>query len=160
MAVIRQHKIVWGGHPAITPMIWSICEDLGVDYSGSVVLYQSTFFKDRYPEENDHFHNVVFTDAVPNDRDASLLLMRERMLSRDDLVAAVFIGGMEGVEAEHELFKQFHPDAKVLPVPSPGGAALNLAKDQGYFTDEGLVDVDFAQLFHAHLALNVQSAAG
>ncbi len=77
IAVIRQHKIVWGGHPAITPMIWSICEDLGVDYSGSVVLYQSTFFKDRYPEENDHFHNVVFTDAVPNDRDASLLLMRE-----------------------------------------------------------------------------------
>lgn len=159
MAVIRQHKIVWGGHPAITPMIWSICEDLGVDYSGSVVLYQSTFFKDRYPEENDHFHNVVFTDAVPNDRDASLLLMRERMLSRDDLVAAVFIGGMEGVEAEHELFRQFHPAAKVLPVPSPGGAALNLAKDQGYFADADLGDVDFAQLFHTHLALNIQGAA-
>ena len=102
MAVIRQHKIVWGGHPAITPMIWSICEDLGVDYSGAVVLYQSTFFKDRYPEENDRFHNVVFTNAVAGDREASLLLMREEMLSRDDLVAAVFIGGMEGVEAEHE----------------------------------------------------------
>lgn len=160
ITVIRQHKIVWGGHPAITPMIWSICEDLGVDYSGSVVLYQSMFFKDRYPEENDRFHNVVYTDAVPNDRDASLQLMRERMLSRDDLVAAVFIGGMEGVEAEHEIFRQFHPAAKVLPVPSPGGAALILAKDQGYFTDEGLVDVDFAKLFHAHLALKIQSAAG
>lgn len=48
MAVIRQHKIVWGGHPAITPMIWSICEDLGMDYSQSVVLYQSKFFQDRY----------------------------------------------------------------------------------------------------------------
>lgn len=160
ITVIRQHKIVWGGHPAITPMIWGICEDLGVDYSGSVVLYQSMFFKDRYPEENDRFHNVVYTDAVPNDRDASLQLMRERMLSRDDLVAAVFIGGMEGVEAEHEIFRQFHPAAKVLPVPSPGGAALILAKDQGYFTDEGLVDVDFAKLFHAHLALKIQSAAG
>ncbi|MEB3734007.1 hypothetical protein ULF88_07440 [Halopseudomonas pachastrellae] len=22
--------MVWGGHPAITPMIWSICEDLGL----------------------------------------------------------------------------------------------------------------------------------
>lgn len=159
IAVIRQHKIVWGGHPAITPMIWSICEDLGVDYSGSVVLYQSTFFKDRYPEENDRFHNVVFTNAVADDRDASLLLMREEMLSRDDLVAAVFIGGMEGVEAEHELFRQFHPAAKVLPVPSPGGAALNLAKDQGYFTDVDLGDIDFAQLFHTHLALNIQGAA-
>lgn len=163
IAVIRQHKIVWGGHPAITPMIWSICEDLGVDYSGAVVLYQSRFFEDRYPEENDRFHNVVFTDAVPDDRDASLLLMRERMLSRDDLVAGVFIGGMEGVEVEHEIFRQFHPTAKVLPVPSPGGAALNLAKDQGSFTDEELVDVDFAQLFHKHLAfstLHIQGAAG
>ena len=56
IAVIRQHKIVWGGHPAITPMIWSICEDLGVDLlTGSVVLYQSTFFADVFPEENKHF---------------------------------------------------------------------------------------------------------
>ena len=159
MAVIRQHKIVWGGHPAITPMIWSICEDLAADYSGSVILYQSRFFEDHYPEENERFQNVVFTDAVPDDRVASLLLMRERMLSRDDLVAAVFIGGMDGVEAEYELFRQFHPAAKVLPVPSPGGAALNLAKDQGYFADADLGDVDFAKLFHTHLALNIQGAA-
>lgn len=34
IAVIRQHKIVWGGHPAITPMIWSICEDLGLIIPG------------------------------------------------------------------------------------------------------------------------------
>lgn len=151
MAVIRQHMIVWGGHPAITPMIWSICEDLGMDYSQSVVLYQSRFFEDRYPEENKRFHNVVFTDAVPHDRDASLLFMREKMLSREDLVAAVFIGGMEGVEIEHEIFRRFHPASKVLPVPAPGGAALNLAKEHGYFSDAELADVDFAQLFHAHL---------
>ena len=78
MAVIRRHKIVWGGHPAITPMIWTICEDLGVDYSQSVILYQSKFFEDRYPEENKHFQNVVYTEAIPNDRGASLLTMRER----------------------------------------------------------------------------------
>lgn len=153
IAVIRQHKIVWGGHPAITPMIWSICEDLGVDYSQSVVLYQSTFFADVFPGENTHFQNVVFTDAVANDRAASLLVMREKMLSRADLGAAVFIGGMDGVETEHELFRRFHPAAKVLPVSSPGGAALNLAKDHGYFTGAALVDVDFAQLFHTHLVV-------
>lgn len=155
IAVIRHHKIVWGGHPAITPMIWSICEDLKVDYSESVILYQSKFFKDSYPEENNRFHNVIFTAAVPNNRDASLLLMRERMLLRDDLVAAVFIGGMDGVETEHHLFRQFHPKATVLPVPSPGGAALNLAKDQGYFTGEDLINIDFAELFHTHLKLNI-----
>jgi hypothetical protein len=151
MAVIRQHKIVWGGHPAITPMIWAICEDLGVDYSRSVTLYQSKFFEDRYPEENKNFQNVVYTEAIPNDRAGSLRLMREQMLSREDLVAAVFIGGMEGVEVEFAMFNHFHPGAKVLPVPSPGGAALQLAKHLGCFTDSALTAVDFAQLFHEHL---------
>lgn len=151
MAVIRRYRIVWGGHPAITPMIWAICEDLGVNYAGSVRLYQSKFFEDRYPEENSHFHNVVYTEAVHNDREASLLTMRSQMLSREDLVAAVFIGGMEGVEAEHELFRCFHPTARVLAVPSPGGAALNLAKSQTDFAESDLLDVDFARIFHAHL---------
>lgn len=152
ISVIRQHKIVWGGHPAITPMIWSICEDLSIDYSEAVVLYQSRFFQDRFPEENQRFHNVVLTDAVSTDMNASLLLMREQMLSRHDLVAAVFIGGMEGVEAEYDLFIRFHPQAKVLPVAAPGGAALELAKRLGHFDESELHDVDFARLFHSHLS--------
>ncbi|KGV03602.1 hypothetical protein X880_2456 [Burkholderia pseudomallei MSHR4032] len=152
ITVIREHRIVWGGHPAITPMIWSICNDLGMDYARSVTLYQSRFFEDRYPEENQRFQNVVFTDAIADDEEASLLRMRETMLSRTDLVAAVFIGGMEGVEAEHEIFKRLHPAARILPVPAPGGAALNLAKDHGYFAGESLTDIDFARLFHTHLA--------
>lgn len=151
IAIIRKYKIVWGGHPAITPMIWSVCEDLGKDYSQSVILYQSKFFEDRYPEENERFQNVIYVDAVPNEREASLLKMRKQMLSRDDLVSAVFIGGMDGVELEYELFKQFHPSKIILPVPSPGGAALDLAKQMGVFSDEDLSDIDFAQLFYAHI---------
>lgn len=151
IAVIRQHKIVWGGHPAITPMMWSICEDLGIDYSESVVLYQSNFFQDRFPEENQRFRNVVLTDAVAKDMGASLLLMREKMLSREDLIAAVFIGGMDGVEAEYDLFVRFHPEAKVLPVAAPGGAALALAKRLGHFDEAELRDIDFARLFHSNL---------
>lgn len=150
LAVIRDHKIVWGGHPAITPMIWTICQDLNIDYSSSVVLYQSRFFEDRYPEENQYFKNVIYVDAVPQDREASLLAMREAMLCRNDLDAAVFIGGMEGVVAEYDLFKQFHPYSKVLPVPSPGGAALQLAQQIGGF-DDLLSDVDFARLFRSNL---------
>lgn len=150
VAVIRTHQIVWGGHPSITPMIWSICEDLNVDYARAVVLYQSRFFEDRFPEENQRFGNVIFTDAVPQDREASLLNMREAMLSRHDLAAAVFIGGMEGVEIEFDLFQRHHPGALVLPVPAPGGAALDLAKKLG-ITDETLQDIDFARLFHRRL---------
>jgi hypothetical protein len=158
MAVIQDRQIVWGGHPAITPMIWTICQDMGADYSKSVVLYQSKFFQDQFPEENKHFGNVVFIDAVPEDRDASLLKMREAMLSRADLNAAVFVGGMEGVEAEYNLFRKFHPDSKVLLVPSPGGAARSLADQIGGFDEAALRDVDFAGLFQAGLNLGSSKA--
>ncbi|TVT84291.1 hypothetical protein [Pseudomonas sp. H3(2019)] len=151
IATVRKHKIVWGGHPAITPMIWSICEDLGVEYTESVVLYQSRFFEGRYPEENQRFDNVVYTDPVPGDIQASLQLMREEMLSREDLIGAVFIGGMDGVEVEYEIFKRFNPEAFVLPVAAPGGAALNLARDKGYFDGPALDDIDFATLFNRYL---------
>lgn len=151
MAVIRTQQIVWGGHPAITPMIWSICEDLGINYSKSVVLYQSRFFEDRFPEENNHFGNVVFVDAVPNNREASLLRMREAMLSRAELTAAVFIGGMEGVEAEYELFSSLHPAAEVLPVAAPGGAARQLAERIATLDRSKLFSVDFARLFYSEL---------
>ena len=151
MAVIKTQQIVWGGHPAITPMIWSICEDLGINYAKSVVLYQSRFFEDRFPDENKHFGNVVFVDAVPNNREASLLSMREAMLSRSDLTAAVFIGGMEGVEAEFDLFERFHPGAKTLAVAAPGGAARQLAERIGISNESALFSVDFARLFHSEL---------
>jgi hypothetical protein len=109
IAMIERKRMVWGGHPTITPMIWAICKDVGLRYAKSVVLYQSRFFQEHFPEENTHFENVVYVDAVAGDREASLLRMRKTMLAREDLTAAAFIGGMEGVEAEYTLFKRFHP---------------------------------------------------
>lgn len=124
---LGRRRIVWGGHPAITPMIWSVCEDLGVQYSEAVVLYQSRYFEDIFPEENAHFANVHFVDAVQNDRTLSLNAMRKAMLSREDLDAAVFIGGMEGILEEYELFAEFHQDSKIISLSAPGGAAKDLA---------------------------------
>jgi hypothetical protein len=151
--VLGRRVIVWGGHPAITPMVWAVCEDLGVDFAGAVVLYQSRFFDDVFPEENRRFGNVEYVEAVPGDREASLLNMRKAMLSRDDLEAAVFIGGMEGVLDEHALFTEFHPRAKVLAVPAPGGAARQLAERLGVRAGEKLQDVDFARYFHTELVI-------
>jgi hypothetical protein len=151
-AVIRNRQIVWGGHPAITPMIWIICQDLNINYSNSVILYQSKFFEDQFPQENMHFNNVIFVDEVPGDREMSLCRMREAMLSRQDLEAAVFIGGMEGVVVEYEMFSRFHPQAKVLPVAATGGAARQLAMQIGGYDEDSLEDVDFARLFHTELS--------
>lgn len=151
VGAIAHRRIVWGGHPAITPMIWAICEDLGISYAERVVLYQSRFFERQYPAENAHFGNVVFVESVDSDRAASLQLMRVEMLKRDDLDAAVFIGGMEGVEDEYALFKEFHPRAAVLAVASPGGAARLLAEKDAAETVDDIKSVDFAQLFHSKL---------
>lgn len=151
-AALGRRLIVWGGHPAITPMVWAVCEDLGVNYSNAVVLYQSKFFEEEFPEENARFANVSYVDAVPGDRDESLLRMRRAMLSRNDLSAAVFIGGMEGILAEHRMFSDLHPNAKVLAVGAPGGAAKQLARNLGA-RENDLQDLDFVKLFHSQLSI-------
>lgn len=153
-AALGRRKIVFGGHPSITPMIWAICEDLGVSFADCVVLYQSRYFDELFPEANKRFNNVVYLDAVPGDRAASLLRMREAMLSRPNLSAAVFIGGMDGVMDEHDLFIRSHPNAIVLAVAAPGGAASQLAEKLADPSVTNLQSVDFVRLFHERLGIS------
>jgi hypothetical protein len=157
---LGRRRIVWGGHPAITPMVWAVCEDLGVNYADAVVLYQSRFFEESFPEENKHFANVKFSDSVEGDREASLLTMRRAMLSRSDLEAAVFIGGMEGVLAEHALFQELHPAARIVAVSSPGGAARQLAQTVDRLSEADITNVDFATLFYEKLGINPSERRG
>ena len=151
---LGRRLIVWGGHPAITPMVWAVCEDLGVSYAASVVLYQSLFFKKHFPDEDKNFANVAYVDAIDGDREASLNRMREQMLSRTDLTAAVFIGGMEGVFDEHKMFAHYHPTAPVIAVPSAGGAARDLWGQIANHDKALLNDLDYASLFHTSLAIS------
>jgi hypothetical protein len=150
---LGRRRLVWGGHPAITPMVWAVCEDLGVDYSKCVTLYQSSLFADVFPAENAHFANVVRVDAVGNDRTASLEAMRVAMLA-PDYESAVFIGGMEGVLDEYQLFNKFHPTSKVIPVASPGGASRRLARQLQEENDR----IDFARLFAEKLGIDLSEA--
>lgn len=150
-AAIRECVVVWGGHPAITPMVWAICNDLGVDYAKSTILYQSQFFEQFFPEENKHFGNTVIVPAIEDDRAGSLLRMRTEMLSRSALSAAVFIGGMEGVEEEFAMFRQFHPNAGVVALGAPGGAARELALKSSVSKPLSLESVDFARIFREEL---------
>lgn len=151
ISFLGKYRVVWGGHPAITPMIWSICEDLNIDYEDSVILYQSKYFSKDFPEENREFSNIVLVDEIANDREESLNLMRNEMLSRKGLVAAVFIGGMEGIFEEHKIFKSLHKEAKTLSIPAPGGAALEVAKEEVSSDEEFLNDIDFSTIFHEFL---------
>lgn len=126
--VLGRYLLVWGGQPAITPMIWEAAKRYDVSYPDVVTLYQSAFFKDRYPEENTKFGNFIETQAVSGDQDASLRDMRTAMLSEHNYQAAIFIGGMEGIRDEYNLFSSLNPEAMLLPIPSPGGYARTLFK--------------------------------
>ena len=147
--------LVWGGHPAITPMIWLVAESIGVDYGSWVRLYQSNHFSDQFPEDNERFRNVTYTEDIENDRNRSLLLMRQRMLSDYRFAAAVFIGGMDGILEEFEMFRQLQPDAVVVPVASTGGAAIELASRLPHVDEDLVDDFDYVAVFHRHLNISV-----
>ena len=147
--------LVWGGHPAITPMIWLVAENIGVDYGSWVHLYQSKHFSDQFPEDNERFQNVTYTENIENDRDKSLLSMRERMLSDYRFAAAVFIGGMDGILEEFDILRRLQPAADIVPVVSTGGAAIELGKRLPHIDRDLVNDFDYIAVFHRHLNISV-----
>jgi SLOG-like protein len=126
-AVVLPHtRLVFGGHPAISPFVRLIADQLG--RADRVRIYQSEFFRPNIPPDSQSFPDLVWTPEDPPPpakatREASLLLMRERMLQSEDFSAGVFIGGMEGVEDEFKLFEQLRPGVPTFLVASTGAAA-------------------------------------
>lgn len=144
---LPKHRIIWGGHPSITPLIYYVMERLRLNIQEHVTIYQSLCFKNSFPEDNNKFKNVIYTDEL-KDNSASIQSMREEMLFKNVYSAAVFIGGMEGIEIEYKMFIEKHSNALVLPVASTGGATKfvydnllpnkfrneRLLKDYGYMS--------------------------
>jgi hypothetical protein len=153
--VLGRRLLVWGGHPAITPMVWMVAQDMGVNYGEWVTLYQSSFFEDQFPEDNDRFQNVVHTDKRST-LEESLRLMRERMFSEHRFEAAVFIGGMKGIVDEFALFRRYQPGARVVPILSAGGAALEIGEALGLLDTDLRLDLDYVALLHRHLQIDVR----
>lgn len=150
---LGRRKLVWGGHPAITPMVWAFAESMGIDYGEWVLLYQSLRFEDEFPEETARFRNVVFTKKIGNNIDANLAVMRNRMIDENDFEAAVFIGGMQGIVDEYVLFRERAPTAKTLPVVSTGGAARVLGERYG--SNPALTgNLDYIELLYEQLGID------
>jgi hypothetical protein len=157
--VLGRRPFVWGGHPAITPMVWSVAESLGVSYPDWVRLYQSQFFEERYPEDNKRFKNTRYVPATmeaPGQSEEerlrlSLHAMRSSMFVENVFETAVFIGGMRGVVDEFDLFGHLCPYARRIPVLSTGGATPLLLEGLGP-TDLDIhrlqTDIDYVPLFY------------
>ncbi len=151
-------RITYGGHPAITPLIALFVRDAGLD-GDRLTIFQSQFFAREFPLENRGFMDVRLVPAVSQNRNASLLAMREAMLSSRRFAAAVVIGGMEGTFEELSIFRRLHPTAIVLPLASTGAAAA-IAYKQGNFDSEIANDLTYASIFRRRLLPLADSVAG
>ena len=118
--VLPRTKLVFGGHPAITPMVKWVADQFGA--FEKVRMFQSKFFRDSYLEDLERFRYEE-TEIVQGDRDLSLKSMRTQMINSENFSAAFFIGGMEGVEEEYQLIARLKPQVPRFPVYTTGGAA-------------------------------------
>lgn len=152
---LGRRRVVWGGHPSITPMVHAVCKDFGMEFAPPVVLYQSKFFESRFPEDNKYFETVL-VEGVDGDLAGSLVALRRTMLSRP-IETAVFIGGMEGIFQEYEILRELHGrNAHAIALGAPGGAARQLAEGalSNRTGDHDLDRIDFARLFHERLGIS------
>lgn len=120
--LLPSYHLIWGGHPSITALIAHVLRHCNRKANEHVTLYQSKFYERYFPIENKDVAHIEYTPDLGN-REDSELDMRLRMICKNDFKAAFFIGGMEGVETEFEMFTKYHPEAKVYPVASTGAAA-------------------------------------
>jgi hypothetical protein len=147
--------LYWGGHPSITPLVRVVAESMGLTGVKRVRLYQSAWFSDVLPADNAAFESYELTPKKATFEE-SIAAMRDCMLQSAKFDAAIFLGGMEGVEVEFELFRKFHPNAKVLPVASTGAAAKILydrLRDELGLPEGLLKDYAYPSLFRRLLDL-------
>ena len=132
-------KLLFGGHPTITPLVLMIGTELRVHKA--VDIFQSEWFQDQIPEEAwdlmkfdvGTIHWTKRCESI----EKSLAEMRKQMIEFVWPAGAVFVGGMSGIWVEYELFGSMRPGVPRIPIAGPGGAAARLP-DVGTSVPEAL----------------------
>lgn len=150
-------KLVFGGHPAITPMVARVAGAMHT--LENVSIFQSLWFEPMFPPENRAFRSLTLVPAAAT-KQLSLGDMRDEML-KGPFDAAIFIGGMKGVEDEFEKLWKRVPHW--FPLATTGGAALVLAqRHQAELRERGLEELfttyDYIPLLHRLLNPGSKSA--
>ena len=131
--------LVFGGHPAISPLLLEASSrfSTGPEPQRKVTIFQSLFYLDKTPAatlalgkwENGQLFWTRPMPASAPDEATSLTEMRIAMTSAPGLIAAVFIGGMEGLLEEASLFDRYNRGAPMFALGSTGSAAAQLFED-------------------------------
>lgn len=144
--VIPRGKIVFGGHPAITPLVSTLVDDFFPELADRAILFQSLYFDGQFPVEVKNFPTVRYVERAESGLGESLNKMRRAMIGAYDFDAAVFVGGMEGVVAEYEMFRRTHATATLIPLASTGAAALEIFQS-GEFLPELEHTISFSTIY-------------
>jgi len=123
---VPRSNIVFGSHPAITPLLYNMLRQMPEEFHTRIKPYVSRVFEGNFPPDLGKFIDIKYTENVGGDLDQSKDFLRQCMIRETDFDAAIFIGGMDGVEEEYDLFKSVHSDAPTYLIASTGGAALEL----------------------------------
>lgn len=147
-------QLIFGGHPAITPLISFMHRQMGLPTEGRVKLYQSREFEAEFPKLNADFPDLVVTPRGDSE-EASKYEMRRQIITENDLSCAFFIGGMKGVLAEYDLLAHLKPEVKRYPIASTGAAAA-IAYEQPFDHDSALkTERTYSTLFRRLLSQHV-----
>ncbi|MDB5257795.1 MAG: Uncharacterized protein JWM14_2490 [Chitinophagaceae bacterium] len=151
LVVAPKVRLVWGGHPAITTMVHHTIGRMTAEARHQLKMYQSDYFKSVFPKEHQFFRHIQHIPETADKR-ISITRMRHQMIEENEFKAAIFIGGMKGVEKEYEIFSHAHPKALILPVASTGAAAKNIYEKMPILPDERLrYDYEYIPLFQSLL---------
>jgi len=154
----RNVQLIMGGHPAITPILLSVANSMPDSQALRVIIFQSEYFEKIIPPTTVQLANwnggqLVWTPSAgpPRDplrpevrkhREDSLLQMREAMIRIPNLIGAVFIGGMQGVEQEADLLRNLAPKTPRYALANTGGAAQILFNNDPALFSGGLASQD------------------
>ena len=126
--LLNRGKLLFGGHPTITPLVLMIGAELRVQKA--VDIFQSQWFREQITRETwglaESDVGTIHWTRRCTSLEESLEEMRRQMLRFVLPVGAVFVGGMSGIWAEYELVGSIRPGVPRIPVAGPGGAAAQL----------------------------------
>lgn len=151
VCIEKRQAFYFGGHPAITPLVWEVAKDYSPsEFTRYIRIYQSTFFIDKTPKAVEFFDNIVWT-AKQDDDTRSIELMRKQMFCENKTRIAVFIGGMAGIIDEYKMIKERYPKVIVLPLATTGAASEKLYYDLGIENPDLSENYSYISVFEKYI---------
>ncbi|EDT75417.1 TIR domain-containing protein [Clostridium butyricum] len=135
-SVLREGgKIIFGAHPTFQNLIFDVAKvQRPNDYVDAVHLYISKWFTDEDRLKKLKSMATIYATDSQKDRDKSLTVMRKQMISDEDAIALICLGGKRNVENSNPGVDEEIRLAKERKIPifligSVGGRTSEIANE-------------------------------